>query len=347
MIASKTAKSDSIPQDIQKYINLYIGSKRLKGTLESSLVRYRERLESLGAFLTILERLAMSEVTMDDVTEYYTRYTQDRNKPLSSKTVAHAHTIMTDFLEWTVHRLTKQGIGKLTYADIAEFKEFRPKVRFTIKPVAWAKLRKLLTKLSDTKEPPPNLTRQQTLLWWRRSAIYLTMYCTALRVSEVCSLNKADLRKAQVIVVTKGHKDHETYFSESALYFCRHYVSLREDNDPALFVIHDRANVTKRIRPKVVQELMDQENITGLSPHQIRRLSATDYYNATKDLQAVQSMLGHSNVATTIKYITNDNVLNKEKMWANHPAYAKTRQSYTDTVIVPVDDDCNGDGDNE
>lgn len=48
------------------------------------------------------------------------------------------------------------------------------------------------------------------------------------------------------------------------------------------------------------------KRVTGWNPHSLRHAGATAAYRATKDLRAVQLMLGHSSLATTQRYLTLD-----------------------------------------
>lgn len=43
--------------------------------------------------------------------------------------------------------------------------------------------------------------------------------------------------------------------------------------------------------------------VTGCNPHSLRHAGATAAYNETRDVRAVQDMLGHSSLATTQRYL--------------------------------------------
>lgn len=45
------------------------------------------------------------------------------------------------------------------------------------------------------------------------------------------------------------------------------------------------------------------KHATGLNPHSLRHAAATTAYNRTRDIRAVQTLLGHSNLSTTEKYV--------------------------------------------
>lgn len=317
----KTQELHPIAPEIQKLIRSYVTFKMAKGMLQTSIDTYTSHLNRLGAFMTAIPRYEANGITLDDIINYYTVWTQDNKKPLSSKTIATGHTIITDFLEHVIKQLARSGNASLTYADLATWKEYRPKLRKTIKPVAWKKVAQIFTEIAQSKTPPERLTPNQELLWWRRNAILSIMFCTALRVSNVCNLNKSILSKNENIVKVKGGKDQSIYLSNEAIYFCRQYISLREDSEPALFVTHDRSKPSHRITVDTIQDMLKLEKITGFTPHQIRRFSATEFYDATGDIEAVRSLLGHSSISTTQIYIANNEQLQERKIKAKHPAF--------------------------
>lgn len=55
------------------------------------------------------------------------------------------------------------------------------------------------------------------------------------------------------------------------------------------------------MHPQAVNKIITR--VTGCNPHSLRHAGATAAYEATKDLRAVQELLGHASLATTERYI--------------------------------------------
>lgn len=58
----------------------------------------------------------------------------------------------------------------------------------------------------------------------------------------------------------------------------------------------------------------------GVNPHSLRHAGATAAYRATRDLRAVQMLLGHSSLATTQRYL--------------HPSLDDVRRAAAATAII-------------
>ena len=72
----------------------------------------------------------------------------------------------------------------------------------------------------------------------RDLAIVEFLYSSAVRVSELCQLNREDVswQADDVLVLGKGNKEREVYLNARAHLHLRQYLESRNDNDPALFV---------------------------------------------------------------------------------------------------------------
>ncbi len=52
----------------------------------------------------------------------------------------------------------------------------------------------------------------------------------------------------------------------------------------------------------------------GVHPHMLRHAYASELYRKTKDILLIKKLLGHSNVATTSKYLESLSALNEQDM---------------------------------
>jgi integrase/recombinase XerC len=74
--------------------------------------------------------------------------------------------------------------------------------------------------------------------------------------------------------------------------------------------------------------------IRDLSMHRLRGWMATNAYNATKDPRAVQMILGHTNLATTTRYIASD-LPHQKAAVAGLPAFFADIHAYTHGIPSP------------
>ncbi len=156
-----------------------------------------------------------------------------------------------------------------------------------------------------------------TIIGLRDRALLETLFSTGLRVAELASLNRDQLRikdetrDLEITVVGKGSKIRTVYFSERAIKALRFYLQERKDMDDALFINYKRggarSNASRRLTVKSVEDIVKKYVlIAGLpvmaTPHTLRHSFATDLLNQGVDLRTVQEFLGHSNIATTQIY---------------------------------------------
>ena len=131
-------------------------------------------------------------------------------------------------------------------------------------------------------------------------------YTTGCRVGEVYRLdrNQIDWDNRSAIVLGKGDKEREVYFSIKAGIWLKKYLINRHDKDPALFVteraphrmsISEIRYVTKRVA-------RGSDMTANVYPHKLRHSYATHLLNNGAPLEAIQSFLGHAKLETTRIY---------------------------------------------
>lgn len=158
-------------------------------------------------------------------------------------------------------------------------------------------------------------TNVQTGSGLRDRAILELLYSSGLRVSELTGLNKdhVNLKRREFMVRGKGQKDRPIFISEIAADWVQKYLDTRTDKAPALFIRiggakkPDTQGNYLRLTPRSVQRMVSKYALLAgitkhVSPHTLRHSYATDLLMNGADIRSVQSMLGHSNIATTQIY---------------------------------------------
>lgn len=174
------------------------------------------------------------------------------------------------------------------------------------KPVRFLNLEQL-KRLLDM----PNIDNKQGL---RDRAILETFFSTGMRISELVSLNREQIKLAQgksdfeLAIVGKGQKTRTVYFSTRALEWIRKYLQTRKDDYKPLFINYrTRQGAEKRLTPRYIEKVMKHYIIkAGLplntTPHVLRHTFATDLLSQGVDIRILQEFLGHKSITATQIY---------------------------------------------
>jgi integrase/recombinase XerC len=146
----------------------------------------------------------------------------------------------------------------------------------------------------------------------RDAAMLELLYASAIRVSELCGLDLADLDRARgtVRVVGKGDKERVAPYGAPArdaldeyLVRARPALAARGDESQAVFLGARGARIGPRAVYDVVNRLVGPElGAVALGPHSLRHSAATHLLDGGADLRTVQEMLGHASLGTTQIY---------------------------------------------
>jgi len=149
----------------------------------------------------------------------------------------------------------------------------------------------------------------------RDRAIVELLFSSGLRVSELVNLNRdhVNTKRREFMVRGKGQKDRPVFISQAAADWVEKYLDERRDSLAPLFISYSKnveANTSgdyRRLTARSIQRMVSKyARLAGItkhvSPHTMRHSFATDLLMNGADLRSVQSMLGHSNIATTQIY---------------------------------------------
>ncbi|MGE0791903.1 MAG: site-specific tyrosine recombinase XerD [Sandaracinaceae bacterium] len=151
----------------------------------------------------------------------------------------------------------------------------------------------------------------------RDAAMLHTMYAAGLRVSELVGLPIADVNLVSgfLQVLGKGDKRRIVPMGVPASNRIESWLADRErwakPGEPALFVTSRGGPMTRQAFWKIVKRYAYTAGIDKpISPHKLRHSFATHLLLGGADLRAVQTMLGHADIATTQVYthVTGDHL---------------------------------------
>ena len=138
----------------------------------------------------------------------------------------------------------------------------------------------------------------------RSKAIISLFYASGIRLSELISLNRSDMKSNTFTVIGKGNKARLCFYDERTKKYLKSYLKTRKDNHPALFVsTQQEIRMTPTNIQYILKAARHKSGITEVvTPHVLRHSYATNLLRNNANLRYVQTMLGHANIATTMRY---------------------------------------------
>lgn len=176
-------------------------------------------------------------------------------------------------------------------------------------------------------ESPVTLESDQ-VIGLRNRTIMEVLFSTGMRISELCSLNRADIdNTGRIFIMGKGKKERFVYLTPRARQILERYLSSRTDGIKALFIPYGGPNVKsalKRISPNYIQMKIKQYreklriNIPT-SAHSLRHGFATYLAESGASPVAIQILLGHESLDTTTRYVHASDKFAEESHRKFHP----------------------------
>jgi integrase/recombinase XerD len=169
------------------------------------------------------------------------------------------------------------------------------------KPISIAQVHRLL-------EQPAKLSTPEAK---RDKAMLELLYATGMRVSELVSLNLADLDTEGGFVrcFGKGHKERLIPIYERAVQAVKEYLTearphlAHDSEEKALFLNRRGERLTRQGLWQILKGYAKSAELgTEITPHTLRHSFATHMLSGGADLRSVQELLGHANISTTQVY---------------------------------------------
>lgn len=174
----------------------------------------------------------------------------------------------------------------------------------------------------------------------RDTCLMELLYATGMRVSELVSLPVSSARgnPEMLLILGKGGKERMVPLSSTARLALREWIVMRDDRcataeakgaAPSRFLFPSRGASGHLTRHWFYARIKSLSGVAGIdpdkvTPHTLRHAFATHLLAGGADLRAIQTMLGHADVATTEIYThVVDERLTKLVM-DHHPLARKT-----------------------
>lgn len=173
----------------------------------------------------------------------------------------------------------------------------------------------------------------QSYLGLRDRAVMELLYSSALRISELCGLDRAafDRHARRLRLLGKGKKERYVPITQTACAFLCAYLDHPErhlDSDghkpecdgQAIFLSKWGKRITVRSLDRLFKGYLVKSGLSGkITPHTIRHTIATHWLEKGMDLKTIQLLLGHSSLGTTTIYTQVSSRLKREVYEKAHP----------------------------
>jgi integrase/recombinase XerD len=281
-----------------------------RSAARNTLTAYAKDLEDASAFLAA-KGLDLSSASAEDVEAYFQALGA---RGLSPATAARRRASVRQFYRFVLGEGWRQD-------DPSRRVDAPKKGRPLPKVLSRAEVEALIAAASD-KDGAAGL---------RLACMIELLYASGLRISELLALPLAALLRdpAYLIVKGKGGKERLAPLNEAARTAVKAYLPVR----PAFFAkgvkespwLFPSRGAGGRLTARRMAQLLDEAALAAgidperVSPHVLRHAFATHLLEGGADLRAVQTLLGHADIATTQIYthVAEDRL--REVVQTKHP----------------------------
>ena len=275
---------------MEKQVKLFLeflqNEKKLSdNTLQSykrDIIQYQNYLEENG--------INYAKVSKEDIKAYLNYLKQIGKKP---STISRNLASIRSFYQFSIRN---KKIKNDPTEDVQS-----PKIEKRVPSVLTAQEVELL--LEQPKDVDLKGTRDKAMLEFA--------YATGMRVTEIINLNIEDANlEGEYVICRVGSKQRNIPLGSLSLKALKEYIDearpilIRNEKEKALFVNVNGQRLTRQGFWKIVKYYKEQAHITkDITPHVLRHSFATHLLQNGADLEAIQTMLGHSDISSTQVYM--------------------------------------------
>lgn len=276
------------------FYKTYIVSRKIEGLSQKTLENYNLYLDDF--FFNVNKNA--NDITANDIRVYL--YNTQENRGISNRTLDGRRAAIHAFFEWAA------GEGYVDKNPCRSIKNIKYE-RIQKKPLTDMELERI----------------RQVCKTIREKAMVEFLYSTGARVTEACTVKKADVDfyKGEVVVLGKGSKHRTTYLNARSKLLLKQYLASRDDDSEYLFVSERKPHgaLKKEAIERIIKLIGERAELDRpLTPHLFRHTLATFMLQRGTPITEAQKMLGHVNINTTMIYAK----VADEDVKASHMKYA-------------------------
>ncbi len=283
----------------------------VRRTSPHTVMAYGRDLTSLFAFLEThtgqpLTPQTFTELTPSDIQAYLAHRLTPKGKlnraTTSAKTSLNRQlSALRSFSRW-LH--AHYGVSNTAITKLHGLKAPAPVPKALNHDQTWQLLEQLA---------PPHAQHTSTPEVRRNFALFITLYGLGLRISEALSLTRGDVAGDTLIVTGKGNKQRQMPLPLPVKSALNQWLTASQSSESGshpsapLCPNPQGKPLSPRFAQKILQNTREALNLPAhLTPHALRHSFATHLLEGGADLRTVQELLGHSQLATTQRYLATD-----------------------------------------
>lgn len=291
------------PEFVQEWISNLRASKI---TAKSQLDYCRKVIRMLEYINSDISKITIKDISRSKVQNYYTSIQRKEKDGIITETSTSYQQSVWFALNNFLGYMKKINYLPDNYMEDIKKPKTRKDETLISKKVNLSsrQLQKIINNINDNTNP----------LEIRDKAILLIYMSTGMRRAALTHLNIDDVDLENKKLVVKGEKGQSSFIynlNDPTIKSIKDWLAVRSnfiiDNNTALF-LSIKGN---RIRGNTIYKMVDNRCSkvigTHIHPHTLRAAYVSILYNKTKDIDFVRKSVGHSNIATTQKYIVTDN----------------------------------------
>lgn len=260
----------------ERLLKRYVGCLRIDGKSEKTIYQYIRSCRALAK--TIGKKF--TEMGVYDIRMFLA---MEKERGIKNTTLENTRANLSAFFQW------------LTLEE-----EIPKNPCMKVKPIKCAKEVKL--PFSDIEID----TLRSACKTPKERALIEFLLASGVRVSELAQMNVEDVNFQEMRVHVrhgKGNKERITYISPVAKKHVADYLESRKQDHESLFCSKRGGRLTTSGIQHILKQLEARSGVANVHPHRFRRTFATKLAARGMDVQEIKTLLGHSDINTTMKYV--------------------------------------------
>ena len=307
------------------WTNSFLDAQRIRQLSVRSLRAYAYDLLHFARWWSQQPAKPLSEVTESTLLDYV-RYQLDQQPKPTPQTVNHRLVVL--------HCLYRFHLG----AEIPSGQSHFQRTITKRSPLGYGRPRRAIAlglRLKQPRRVIVPLSAEQVSTFWssfhsfRDLALVGLMLLDGLRSCEVLSLQLEDLQlaDAQIRVLGKGNKTRVLPLPREVIDVLQNYLRLERPltNSPSLFVClkgrHRGQSMTTAGLRSLFRSHRIGSQVSQANPHRLRHTFGADMVRAGISLPALQHLMGHSQIHTTMLYV----LLAPQDVWREYARAVEQR----------------------
>lgn len=265
-----------------KYIQRYLNN--LTNQSQKTVDAYTKDLEMFNKYMD-RENTAIITATLDDL-QGYARYLKIEQGYLES--TMNRRLQLVKYLYKYLHKTKVITENPSEYLELPKIPERLPE------SLTLREARKLISVVDKEKN---------NYLRIRDKAILLTFLNHGLRLSELAELELSNIKGSKLKFIGKGNKERSVIMTGDVITAIKDYLKVRPKiEDDVLFLSERKRQMSNGTIQKLVAKYLKLAKLEG-NVHLLRHSAATLMLEQDIDPRSIQTILGHSDIKTTERYM--------------------------------------------